>query len=125
MSIFTEIKILLVEDDGDDYVLFKEYLSDIKIGKYNLTWASNYAKAIAMIRKREHDIYFFDYMLGSHNGLDLIKECMLIGIDAPIILLTGLGNHDTDVAAMEFGAVDYLMKSDINPEKLERSIRYS
>jgi PAS domain S-box-containing protein len=125
MSIFSEIKILLVEDDEDDYFLFKNYLADIKLGSYKLTWTSTYEKAILEIRKKEHDIYFFDYMLGSHNGLDLIKECILIGIDAPIILLTGLGNHETDIAAMEFGAADYLMKSEIDSEKLERSIRYS
>lgn len=125
MTIYSEIKILLVEDDEDDYFLFKNYLGDIKIGKYVLTWANTYDKALALIRKKEHDIYFFDYMLGSRNGLDLIKECVIIGIDAPLILLTGLGNHETDVAAMEFGAADYLMKSEIDAEKLERSIRYS
>ncbi|HKR05751.1 MAG TPA: PAS domain S-box protein [Bacteroidia bacterium] len=125
MNTYSEIKILLVEDDEDDYFLFRNYLGDIKIGKYALTWASTYEKAVLEIRKKEHDIYFFDYMLGSHNGLDLIKECIMMGIDAPIILLTGLGNHKTDLAAMEFGAADYLMKSEIDAEKLERSIRYS
>lgn len=125
MSIYSEIRILLVEDDEDDYFLFRNYISDIKIGKYSLTWASTFEKAIALIRKKEHDIYFFDFMLGSRNGLDLIKECVMIGIDSPIILLTGLGNHDTDLAAMEFGAADYLMKAELDSEKLERSIRYS
>lgn len=125
MSIYKEIKILLVEDDEDDYVLFKDYLNDIKIGKYSLTWANSYSSGLNLIKNKNHDIYFFDYRLGSHNGLDLIKECIMIGIDAPIILLTGIGNHETDVAAMEFGAADYLMKGDLDPEKLERSIRYS
>lgn len=125
MIMYKEVKILLVEDDEDDYFLFKTYLSDIKLGKYALTWVNSYTKAVSLLRKNDFDIYFFDYMLGSHNGLDLIKECMLIGIDAPIILLTGLGNHETDLAAMEFGAADYLMKGELEAEKLERSIRYS
>ncbi|MEO8151080.1 MAG: ATP-binding protein [Bacteroidia bacterium] len=120
-----EIRILLVEDDEDDYILFKEYLSDIKIAKYALTWAANYQQAIDYIEHTEHDIYFFDYMLGRYNGLDLIKECVRHGIDAPIILLTGLGNHQTDLIAMQYGASDYLMKSELDAEKLERSIRYS
>jgi PAS domain S-box-containing protein len=125
MSSYNKIKILLVEDDEDDYILFKDYLEQIKMGTYALTWVNTYEKAISLIQKKEHDIYFFDYMLGSHNGLDLIKECIIIAIDAPIILLTGLGNHETDIAAMEFGAADYLMKSEIDAGKLERSIRYS
>ena len=125
MILYNEIRILLVEDDEDDYILFKDYLSDIKLGKYVLTWASTYEKGVEMLRKRDHDIYFFDYMLGKHTGLDLIKECLMNGVDAPIILLTGLGNRETDIAAMELGAADYLMKSDLEAEKLERSIRYS
>ncbi|MEJ0104841.1 MAG: PAS domain S-box protein [Bacteroidota bacterium] len=42
-----------------------------------------------------------------------------------MILLTGRGNHEIDILAMEAGAVDYLVKSDINIEKLERAIRYA
>jgi len=125
MNLHKEIKVLLVEDDEDDYILFKDYLNGIKIGKHELTWANSYDSALKHIRQREFDIYFFDYMLGRYNGLDLIKECVMINMDAPIILLTGLGNHKTDMAAMELGAVDYLVKSDLNSEKLERSIRYS
>jgi len=125
MNIFGEIKILLVEDDEDDYYLFENFLNDIKIGNYALTWAGTYDKGISLIRKKEHDIYFFDYMLGSHNGLDLIKESIMAGIDAPLILLTGLGNHGTDLAAMELGAADYLLKNELDAGKLERCIRYS
>lgn len=125
MSIYNEVKILLVEDDEDDYIFFKNYLNEIKINKYELTWASTYENAITLIRKKEHDIYFFDYRLGAYTGLDLIKECVILKMDAPIILLTGMGNHETDLAAMEFGAADYLVKSEMDSEKLERSIRYS
>ncbi len=43
----------------------------------------------------------------------------------PLILLTGIGNRDVDVQAMASGAVDFLVKSEINTEKLERCIRYA
>jgi PAS domain S-box-containing protein len=119
------IKILLVDDDSGDHLLFKESLHDIKDNSYSLTWADTYDKAIELIRRKEHDIYFFDYLLGAKTGLDLLKECMSIGIESPIILLTGLGNPETDRKAMELGAADYLVKDDIDAEKLERSIRYS
>ncbi|CAN5623655.1 N/A [soil metagenome] len=120
-----EIKILLVEDDEDDYIIFKDYLSDIKSGNYQLTWSSTFESGLANIQKREHDIYFFDCILGKNNGLDLIKACVSNNIDVPVIFLTGLGNHETDIAAMELGAMDFLMKDEIDAGKLERSIRYS
>ena len=125
MAELQNTKVLLVEDDADDYVLFKEYLNDIKLHSYSLTWANTYEKAIELIRRKEHDIYIYDYLLGAKTGLDLIKESLASGVDAPMIILTGLGNHETDLKAMELGASDYLVKDEIDPEKLERSIRYS
>jgi ActR/RegA family two-component response regulator len=40
-------------------------------------------------------------------------------------LLTGNGSYAIDKEAMQHGAVDYLVKSDLNTEKIERCIRYS
>ena len=45
--------------------------------------------------------------------------------EQPMILLTGKGNQEIDILAMEAGAVDYLVKSELSPEKLERCIRYA
>ncbi|MBA3664230.1 MAG: PAS domain S-box protein [Bacteroidetes bacterium] len=118
------IKVLLVEDDADDYVLFKYSLNEIKVNSYELAWAKNFETALDLIKKKEHDIYFFDYLLGARTGLDLIQETVKLGINAPIIILTGLGNQQTDLKAMELGASDYLVKGEIDTEKLERSIRY-
>jgi PAS domain S-box-containing protein len=119
------IKILLVEDDAGDHFLFKEYLSDIKNYSYSLTWANSYEQGVELVQQRGHDIYFFDYLLGAKTGLDLVQECFSDIIDVPIIILTGLGNQEADLKAMELGVSDYLVKDEIDPEKLERTIRYS
>jgi signal transduction histidine kinase len=47
------------------------------------------------------------------------------GCKAPIILLTGTDDWETDVEAMKAGAADYLVKGHIDPRLLERSIRYA
>jgi PAS domain S-box-containing protein len=57
--------------------------------------------------------------------MDLLKDAIAQGCEAPIILLTGKGTQEIDVKAMESGAYDYLIKSELNTEKLERCIRYS
>jgi PAS domain S-box-containing protein len=119
------IKILLVEDDAGDHFLFKEYLSDIKNYSYSLTWANSYEQGVELVKKREHDIYFFDYLLGAKTGLDLVQHCFSEIIDVPVIILTGLGNQEADMKAMKLGVSDYLVKDEIDPEKLERTIRYS
>ncbi|WP_315822229.1 two-component system sensor histidine kinase NtrB [Paraflavitalea speifideaquila] len=42
-----------------------------------------------------------------------------------MILLTGKGNHAVDIEAMRVGAADYLIKTDLTTEKMERCIRYT
>jgi PAS domain S-box-containing protein len=125
METYSKLKVLLVEDDADDYLLFKEYFAEIKGRSYELTWANTYEKAIQEIRTGKYDVYIYDYLLGIKTGLDLIRYTLNEGIDAPIILLTGLGSPEIDLKAMEMGAADYLVKGEIDAEKLERSIRYS
>jgi FixJ family two-component response regulator len=66
-----------------------------------------------------------DYRLGAKTGLDLIKDAIKNGCEEPIVLLTGKGNKEVDVQAMEAGAADYLVKAELNTEKLERCIRYA
>ena len=48
-----------------------------------------------------------------------------MGCEDPLVLLTGIGNRQVDIEAMTIGAVDFLVKSEITTEKLERCIRYA
>ena len=73
----------------------------------------------------EHDVYLFDYHLGHADGLQLLREALARGCKAPIILLTGNDNWETDVEAMKAGAADYLVKGHLDARLLERSIRYA
>jgi PAS domain S-box-containing protein len=119
------IKILLVEDDEDDFVITQKYLSEIKRWRFNLDWAPDFGAAWKAMKRGEHDVYLVDYRLGSRNGLELIRELQRDHIKAPVILLTGQGGMDVDLEAMKAGAADYLEKDQMNPSMLERSIRYA
>jgi FixJ family two-component response regulator len=44
---------------------------------------------------------------------------------SPSCCLTGKGNKEIDIEAMQIGATDYLVKTDLNADKLERCIRYA
>lgn len=119
------IRVLLVDDDEDDYILTREWFSEIQGSRFVLEWVATYEAAIDAIAKRQHDIYLFDYRLGERNGLELLREAIANGCKAPIILLTGQGDHEVDVEAMKAGAADYLEKSQLGAPLLERSIRYA
>jgi PAS domain S-box-containing protein len=120
-----EIRIAVIDDDEDDYFIITDYIKDIEGSNFTIDWCNDYEKAIGNIKEHKYDIYFVDYRLGKHTGLELLKEVNSHELGDPIVLLTGKGNKDIDVKAMESGATDYLVKSELNTEKLERCIRYS
>jgi diguanylate cyclase (GGDEF)-like protein len=119
------INILLIDDDEDDYVMARDLLSDARGLKHTLQWISSYDGALGKICENKHDIYLLDYRLGEHTGLDLLQKATCQGSRAPFILLTGEGDHETDIKAMKAGAADYLVKGEISAPLLERSIRYA
>ena len=119
------IRILIIDDDEDDYLITSEYVRHIPGADFTIDWCPNFDQALDMMCKKAYDLYFTDYRLGARSGVDLLKEAMERGCDAPIILLTGKGNREVDMEAMQLGAVDYLVKTELTVEKMERCIRYT
>ena len=85
------LKILLVEDDEDDYVIIRKMLSKIPNQKYELTWVSQFEEALAETSRSRFDLFLVDYRLGIQNGLELLCILRNRGDPAPVILLTGKG----------------------------------
>jgi PAS domain S-box-containing protein len=119
------VRVLVIDDDEDDFFIISEYIKSIESGKFSIDWCYNFQEAVKTIGEKRHEIYFTDYRLGPKTGLDLLRAAMDMKCEEPIILLTGKGNPEVDREAMRIGAVDYLIKSELNTEKLERCIRYS
>jgi PAS domain S-box-containing protein len=121
----TAIRILIVDDDEDDFFIISEYIRQIEDQQFTIDWCNSYQKAADKICGATYDLYFIDYLLGARTGVELIRESIENNCEEPFILLTGNGNSLVDRKAMESGAVDYLVKSELSAEKLERCIRYS
>ena len=125
MSEPERIKILLVEDDEDDFVIVRALFSDIAAQIFDLEWTRTYADGLETMVKNEHDVCLVDYRLGAHNGVELLKAAASRGCESPVILLTGIGAHKVDIEAMQAGAADYLVKGRLDANSLDRSIRYA
>lgn len=115
----------MIEDDEDDVLLAKEYLSDSENFKFELEWIAETDKARDKMMENGHDVILVDYRLGSETGLDLIRYAQENGVLTPCILLTGQGDLKVDIDASRYGAADYLIKTDLDASLLERSIRYA
>jgi len=119
-----QVRVLLIDDDEDDYVLTKEVFNQIS-PRYELSWVNGYEKGIYAILKKQFNVYLVDYRLGKGTGIDLLIEAINSGCEEPIIMLTGKGDLAIDEQAMNIGAADYLVKDEIDPSSLDRSIRYA
>jgi len=124
-----ELFLLLVDDDEDEYFLLKETLREMQTIVpgviYHLDWASDYDSALSNARSGRYDLYLVDYYLGSRTGLEWFQNISQEGSSTPAILLTGQGSYDLDLRAMQVGISEYLLKDQLTPFILERSIRYT
>ncbi len=120
-----EVRVLLIDDDRDYYILIGHLLSKIKDSHYNLQWVSTFDASLDAIKYGEHDVVLLDYHLGSHSGVDILRKAVALGCTAPIIMLTAEEDRKIDMETMKLGAADYLIKMQVNAVLLERSIRYA
>jgi PAS domain S-box-containing protein len=119
------VKILIIDDDEDDFFITSEYLKQIQEYELQIDWCYKYNDAIQHLKERKYNIYFVDYRLGARTGLDFLKEAVNLQVEEPIVLLTGKGSKNVDIEAMQMGATDYLIKTELTTDKLERCIRYA
>lgn len=119
------INVLLVDDDQGDFEMTRAMMSQIETAEMSLDWVATYEEGLDALEEGAHDVYLVDYFLEDRTGMDLLEEARKRAIKAPLIMLTGRGNRQVDVQAMKAGASDYLVKGRIDPELLERSIRFA
>jgi signal transduction histidine kinase len=119
------VRVLLVDDDRDDYLLTRELIQEIPEKRIHLDWEADYSTGLEAICSASHDVYLVDYYLGAKTGLEMLAEARARGSTVPVILLTGRGFREIDLAAMDAGADDFLEKAHLDATLLDRSIRYA
>ena len=121
----TVVSVLLVEDDEDDYLITRDMLLQQDRSRFRLEWTGDYESALIEMREGHHDIYIVDYRLGGRTGLDLVREAFGTASHSPVILLTGQDDRSIDFEASAAGVTDFMLKQELNPYSLERTIRYA
>ena len=119
-----QIKVLMIDDNEDDFILTSESMVETSGTRFRFEWAAAFDDGLKVLAENRHDICLVDYSLGRHDGLELTRQASRAGSTIPMIILTGMNDHDLDIEATRAGACDYLVKNQITPPILERSIRY-
>src|SRR3546814_3941371 len=119
------IKILLVDDDEDEYVLTGEWVRDIPQQQEEIVWAASYDQAVQKIQESKYDVYLIDYRLGHITGIDLINYIVALGDRTPFIILTGTGDVQIDMEAGRLGTADNIVKGEIDSDRKSTSLNSS
>jgi diguanylate cyclase (GGDEF)-like protein/PAS domain S-box-containing protein len=119
------VAVLLVEDDEDDYLITRDLLRQQNRTRFVLDWCSDFETAKTVMSEQRHGVYLIDYRLGEYTGLDLVRSGFAGRPTAPVIMLTSQTDFEIDLEATSVGVTDFLLKQELNPLSLERSIRYA
>lgn len=121
----TPRKILLIDDDATMAELVGFMVGAFRRERFVMEHRASFEAGLRSLVGGDYVLCLLDYNLGDRNGLELLREAKAQQCLTPIILLTGDTNEETDLAAMEGGAVDFLEKIDLTARMLERAVRYA
>lgn len=117
-------RILLVEDDRGDALLVQELLTDTALPHTHVRHQT-LAEARTELGMRQVDCVLLDLHPPDAAGLDAVRAIQETGPHTAIIVLTGLAEPRAGVEAVTAGAQDYLLKGTVEPELLQRAVRYA
>jgi signal transduction histidine kinase len=118
------VEILLVEDNPGDARLLEEMLREGTL-RFTLVHATQLATARDRLRVRHPAVILLDLSLPDSHGIGTVRAMLETAPGVPILVLSGLADEEVAVAAVDAGAQDYLVKGQVTPELLRRSIRYA
>jgi diguanylate cyclase (GGDEF)-like protein len=118
-------RILLIDDDRLQHHLLQGFVGKFRGGPWEVEVASDYVTGLKKLLSARHAVCLLDYRLGDRDGLELLREARAAGSTVPVVFLTADESDEVDDAAMDAGAMDYLVKGEITPRILEHSIRYA
>lgn len=120
-------RILLIEDNPADAVLFRERLAEAGGGPYDVHCVDSLSEGLAELGRRPipYDIVVVDLTLPDSAGLPTFHQIYETAGPVPVVISSGLHDEDLAVRAVQAGAEDYLNKDQSDPFWLGRSLRHA
>jgi PAS domain S-box-containing protein len=119
------LHLLLIEDDPDHAALVRRHLRDSDLGPVVIEHADQLGGGLSLLRSRHVDAVISDMHLPDGDFRSALPEVVRLAGDAPLIVLTSLDDQQLATTAVQLGAQDYLIKSQLTADSLTRSIRYA
>jgi DNA-binding NtrC family response regulator len=119
------IRVLLVEDDPADARLFQAMLALESKDEFQLARVGRLAEALGNLKGQGYDLVVSDLGLPDSQGLPTFLSLQAQAPQLPIVVLSGQEDEEMAVKAVQEGAQDYLVKTQVSGPLLARSLRYA
>ena len=106
-----DASVLVVEDNPDDARVVKRVLQNFGIRRMSVVGTGE--DAVARLTEEPSDVVLCDFGLPGMSGLRLLERITAVSPQTKVIVMTGLGDERTAVAAMKLGATDYICKDEL------------
>ncbi|MFH2124433.1 MAG: sigma 54-interacting transcriptional regulator [Pseudomonadota bacterium] len=115
-----ENAILVVDDEESLRHTFQIFLK--RQGYSPVIMAATFEEAVTALTNQPFDLIISDIVLEGASGIDLLKRTRELGLDCPVVMVTGYPNVETAAEAVRLGAFDYIPKP-VEKETLLRTAR--
>ncbi len=120
----TPMRVLLVDADEDSAVLMRGLIAEMA-APADVERAASFGAGLERMSTHRYDVHLVACRLGTKSGVDLLRAYRESGGDGAVILIADEPERAEDLAAMESGAEDYVVRNHLDSTLLERSIRYA
>lgn len=125
MTELRNLKVLLIEEHGEDIEIITDVLGAINNASIDLTTILSVSSLENIIQANKFDVILLDPKQNDSSDLTAIETAHSIAYDMPIIILTDIDDEQFSIDAVHHGVQDYLVKSLLDPATLYRSMQYA
>lgn len=120
------IQVLLVEDNAADARWVREMVAE-QAGEFVLLHATTVREAVDRLTDHHPalDAVLLDLSLPDETGLETLRRVVAAARGAVVVVMTGQGDEQLGLMAMQEGAQDYLVKGQVDARTLRRALRFA
>ena len=114
-------RLLIVEDSKHDQLIYARTLS-----AFALEFANSGEEGLERLAREEFDLVVLDYQLPRMNGEEVLAAIRTkLGLDVPVVVVTGGGSESIVANLFKRGAFDYVTKDDLHSPRVAMAVRAS
>ena len=115
-------KLLLIEGDPADAKVIQAALADVRYGPFDVESVRQLSDAYERLGKEGIGAVLVDLFLPDSQGIETFNKLLLAAPHVPILVLSGPGDEDIAMQALQRGAQDYLLKGELTSHSLSRAL---